>query len=43
LLDKNGKVVLVGDPVNNPALWEFCKTTITTLIENDGTMPEVEK
>jgi hypothetical protein len=43
LLDKNGKVVLVGDPVNNPALWELYKTTITTLIENDGVMPEVEK
>jgi hypothetical protein len=43
LIDKNGKVVLVGDPVNNPALWELYKTTITTLIENGGTMPEVEK
>jgi hypothetical protein len=43
LIDKNGKVVLVGDPVNNPALWELYKSTITTLIENDGVMPEVEK
>jgi hypothetical protein len=43
LIDKNGKVVLVGDPVNNPALWELYKTTISTLIENGGTMPEVEK
>jgi hypothetical protein len=43
LLDKNGKVVLVGDPVNNPPLWEFYKTTITTLIDNGGTMPVVEK
>jgi hypothetical protein len=43
LIDKNGKVVLVGDPVNNPALWELYKTTITTLIENGGTMSEVEK
>ena len=43
LLDKNGKVVLVGDPVNNPPLWELYKTTITTLIENGGTMPDVEK
>lgn len=42
LLDKNGKVVLVGDPVNNPPLWELYKTTITTLIENGGTMPESE-
>jgi hypothetical protein len=43
LIDKNGKVVLVGDPVNNPALWELYKTTITTLIENNGVMPEVKK
>ncbi|MDR1699909.1 MAG: hypothetical protein LBR68_01820 [Lachnoclostridium sp.] len=43
LIDKNGKVVLVGDPVNNPALWELYKTTITTLIENGGVMPEVVK
>jgi hypothetical protein len=43
LIDKNGKVVLVGDPVNNPQLWELYKTTITTLIGNGGTMPEVEK
>jgi hypothetical protein len=40
LIDKNGRVVLVGDPVNNPQLWELYKTTITTLIENDGVMPE---
>lgn len=43
LLDKNGKVVLVGDPVNNPPLWELYKTTITQLIENDGTLPISEK
>jgi hypothetical protein len=43
LIDRNGKVVLVGNPVNNPPLWELYKTTITTLIENGGTMPEVEK
>ncbi len=42
LIDKNGKVILVGDPVNNPQLWELYKTTITTLIENDGVMPEPE-
>lgn len=43
LLDKNGKVVLVGDPVNNPKLWELYKTTITQLIENDDVMPIAEK
>lgn len=40
LLDKNGKVVLVGDPANNPTLWELYKKTIVQLIENGGTMPE---
>jgi len=40
LLDKNGKVVLVGDPVNNPQLWEMYKKTITELIANGGTLPE---
>jgi hypothetical protein len=39
LLDKNGKVVLVGDPAyNNPELWELYKKTITQLIENGGTL-----
>lgn len=39
----NGKVVLVGDPVSNPPLWELYKTTITQLIENGGTMPELQE
>jgi hypothetical protein len=37
LLDKNGKVVLVGDPSHNPELWELYKKTITELVENNGT------
>ncbi len=41
LLDKNGKVGLVGDPTRYPDLWELYKTTIATLIENGGTMPDV--
>lgn len=40
LLDKNGQVILVGDPVNNPSLWKLYKQTISQLIENGGTMPE---
>jgi hypothetical protein len=36
LLDRDGKVVLVGDPSRNPELWELYKKTITELIENDG-------
>ncbi len=43
LLDRNGKVVLVGDPLHNPQLWELYKTTITRLIENGGTLPLPEK
>jgi len=40
LLDRDGKVVLVGDPVNNPGLWELYKETITRLVANGGTLPE---
>jgi hypothetical protein len=40
LLDRDGRVVLVGDPLNNPGLWKLYKTTITQLIENGGTLPE---
>jgi hypothetical protein len=40
LLDRDGKVVLVGDPVRNPELWELYKKTITELIENDGTLAQ---
>ena len=38
LLDRNGKVVLVGTPANNPQLWELYKTTIKELIKKGGTM-----
>ncbi len=34
LLDRNGKVILVGDPVNNPQLWELYKSTIIFLYQN---------
>jgi hypothetical protein len=37
LLDRGGKVVLVGDPVNNPRLWDLYKTTIAELVEHSGT------
>jgi hypothetical protein len=40
LLDKNGKVVLVGDPSHNPELWELYKKTITELVENNGTLAQ---
>jgi hypothetical protein len=42
LIDKNGKVELFGDPVNNPQLWELYKKTIALLIDNDGILPAPE-
>ena len=38
LLDKNNKVVLVGDPTFNTKLWEIYKKTIVDLIENGGVL-----
>jgi hypothetical protein len=43
LLDKNGKVILAGDPVRSTQLWELYKKAITQLIENGGTLPESRK
>ena len=40
LLDKNGKVILVGNPSRNPALWELYKKTIHDLIRNGGVLLE---
>ena len=39
LLDKNNKVVLVGNPQRNPSLWRLYKRTIQTMIANDGVLP----
>ena len=39
LLDKNNKVVLVGNPLYNPALWDLYKRTIQSMIINDGELP----
>lgn len=36
LLDKNNRVVLVGDPLNNNQLWGLYMTTIKELIDNGG-------
>lgn len=36
LLDKNNKVVMAGNPLRNPKLWELYKSTIQKMIENDG-------
>ena len=40
LLDKNNKVVLVGSPLHNPALWMLYKSTIQKMIDNNGTLSE---
>ena len=39
LLDKDNKVVMVGSPLFNPALWRLYKNTIQTMIDNDGVLP----
>ena len=39
LLDKNNKVVLVGNPLHNPPLWELYKSIIQKLIVHDGVLP----
>ena len=39
LLDKNNKVVLVGNPLYNTTLWGLYKKTIQCLIDNDGELP----
>jgi len=40
LLDKNNRVVMVGNPLYNPTLWELYKRTIQKMIDNDGVLPE---
>ena len=40
LLDKNNKVVMVGNPLHNPSLWALYKRTIQQMIDNDGVLPE---
>ena len=40
LVDKNNNVVLVGNPLYNPTLWELYKRTIKRLIDNDGELSD---
>ncbi|MCL2502373.1 MAG: hypothetical protein FWE99_04505 [Bacteroidales bacterium] len=40
LLDKNNKVVMVGNPLHNPTLWALYKTTIQKMMDNNGVLPE---
>ena len=40
LLDKNNRVVMVGNPLYNSTLWELYKRTIQRMIDNGGVLPE---
>ena len=39
LLDKNNRVVMVGNPLHNPTLWALYKSTIQKMIDNGGVLP----
>jgi len=39
LLDKNNRVVMVGNPLHNPKLWMLYKNTIQKMIDNGGVLP----
>ena len=39
LLDKNDKIVLVGEPLHKPKLWDLYKKSIQILINNKGVTP----
>ena len=39
LVDKNNRVLLVGNPLENTKLWDLYYTTIRELIYNKGTLP----
>ncbi len=43
LLDKNNRVTLVGNPLHNESLWSLYKSTIKTLIDNGGVMPDEKR
>ena len=40
LIDRNNKVVLIGNPLYNPSLWALYKRTIQKMIDNDGVLPD---
>lgn len=40
LLDKNNRVIMVGNPLYSPVLWSLYKKTIQELINNNGVLPE---
>ena len=36
LLDKDNRIVLVGNPVSNEAMWELFQATLDNMLANDG-------
>jgi len=40
LLDRNNRVVLVGNPLHNHTLWALYRKTIQIMVDNDGVFPE---
>ena len=40
LLDKNNRVVMVGNPLQNNTLWNLYKNTIQKMLDNGGVLPE---
>ena len=43
LLDKNNKVVLLGNPLMNDAMWNLFKTTLDNMLVHDGIYVPAEK
>lgn len=36
LLDKNNRIVLIGNPLNGDAMWELFKSTLENMLAHDG-------
>ncbi|WP_300400482.1 hypothetical protein [uncultured Rikenella sp.] len=43
LIDHDNRILLVGEPLGRPKLWELYKSTIARLAANGGTLPETKK
>ena len=36
LLDKNNRIVLIGNPLNGDAMWNLFKSTLENMLAHDG-------
>jgi len=36
LLDRNNRIVLIGNPLNGDAMWELFKSTLENMLAHDG-------